>query len=93
MVLEVEHYGQIFLVNPEFQSYRDPKMAERLLLYHVLLWMEHDSIEHDQPLPVRSYVISLFKQAKVARFPLRWLLPGEPQEGLSLLGPVETQFG
>jgi hypothetical protein len=73
VVLEVERYSEIFLVNPEIQSYRDPEMAERLLLYHVLLW-----IEYEKSLPVRSCVISLFKQAKVAHSPLRWLLPGEP---------------
>jgi predicted transposase YdaD len=70
-VLEVERHGQIFIVNPEFQSYWDRKMAERLLLYHVLLYCEHK-------LPVRSYTIALLKRAKMAPSPLLWTQPGEP---------------
>jgi hypothetical protein len=70
-VLEVERNGQIFIVNPEFQSYWDREMAERSLLYHVLLWSEHK-------LPVRSYIIALMKKAKMAPPPLLWTQPGEP---------------
>ncbi|HWS84577.1 MAG TPA: hypothetical protein VN207_10000 [Ktedonobacteraceae bacterium] len=46
-------------------------MAERLLLYHVLLWDEHE-------LPVRSCVLALLKRATVDPSPLLWTQPGEP---------------
>ncbi len=51
-------------------------MAERLLLYHVLLWSEHRS--DDKSLSVRSCVVSLWKKAKVDPSPLLWTQPGEP---------------
>jgi hypothetical protein len=70
-VLEVERYCETFIFNPEFQSSQDTAMAERLLLYHVLLCNEH------KPLPVRSCVLALLKRAKVDRSPLLWMQPGE----------------
>lgn len=70
-VLDVQRYGERFIVNPEIQSYQDTKMADRLLLYHVLLWSEYKC-------PVRSYVIVLLKRAKMAPSPLLWTQPGEP---------------
>ena len=36
-VLEVERFSKTFIYNPEFQSSQDTGMAERLLLYHMLL--------------------------------------------------------
>jgi len=75
-VLEVERYGETFIFNPEFQSAQDSKMAERLLLYHMLLWSEHSS--QGKSLPVRSCVVSLWKKAKVNPSPLLWTQPGEP---------------
>ena len=76
VVLEVERYNEIFLFNPEIQSAHDKKMAERLLLYHMLLWSQHR--RQDKSLPVRSCVVSLWKKAKVAASPLLWTQPGEP---------------
>jgi hypothetical protein len=75
-VLEVHRYSETFIFNPEFQSSQDTEMAERLLLYHVLLWSEHR--RQDTSLPVRSCVVSLWKKAKVAPSPLLWTQPGEP---------------
>jgi hypothetical protein len=75
-VLEVERYGEIFIFNPELQSSQDKEIAERLLLYHMLLWSQHRS--KDRSLPVRSCVVSLWKRAKVAASPLLWTQPGEP---------------
>jgi predicted transposase YdaD len=77
-VLEVERYEDIFLFNPDFQSASDTEMAERSLLYHVLL---ANSIEHrreGKQLAVRSCVVALWKRAKVAPSPLRLRQPGEP---------------
>jgi len=51
-------------------------MAERLLLYHMLLWSQHRS--EDKSLPARSCVVSLWHKAKVAPSPLLWTQPGEP---------------
>ena len=47
-------------------------MAERLLLYHMLLCSQY------KPLPVRSCVLALLKRAKVDPPPLLWTQPGEP---------------
>jgi hypothetical protein len=75
-VLEVERYDEPFIFNPEFQSAQDKEMAERLLLYHMLLWSQF--WRQDRSLPVRSCVVSLWKKAKVAPSPLLWTQPGEP---------------
>ncbi|HEY4035765.1 MAG TPA: hypothetical protein VGL94_17550 [Ktedonobacteraceae bacterium] len=75
-VLEVERYDEIFIFNPEFQSAQDKEMAERLLLYHMLLWSQFR--RQDRTLPVRSCVVSLWKKAQVALSPLLWIQPGEP---------------
>jgi hypothetical protein len=76
VVLEVERFDDIFIYNPEFQSYRDNNMAERSLLYHILLGCEFRTPK-DQPLAMRSCVVTLFKQAKMKPAPLRWFQPGE----------------
>ncbi len=70
-VLEVERHGERFIFNPEFQSAQDIAMAERLLLYHVLLWDEYK-------LPVRTCVLALLPRAKIPLSPLLWTQPGEP---------------
>ena len=75
-VLEVKRYGETFIFNPEFQSAQDKEMAERLLLYHMLLWGQHR--RQDVSLPVRSCVVSLWKKAQMAPSPLLWTQPGEP---------------
>lgn len=75
-VLEVERYDERFIFNPEFQSAQDQEMAERLLLYHMLLWSQFR--RPGKSLPVRSCVVSLWKKAQVAPSPLLWMLPGEP---------------
>lgn len=75
-VLEVERYDEIFLFNPEFQSSQDTEMAERLLLYHMLLWSQFH--RQGRSLAVRSCVVSLWEKAQVAPSPLLWTQPGEP---------------
>ena len=75
-VLEVERYDETFIFNPEFQSAQDSEMAERSLLYHVLLGSQHR--RQNKPLPVRSCVVSLWKRAKMAPSPLLLMQPGEP---------------
>jgi len=70
-VLEVERFEEMFIFNPESQSYQDDEMAERLLLYHVLLWSEYKS-------PVRTCVLALLPRAKIPPSPLLWTQPGEP---------------
>jgi hypothetical protein len=76
VVLEVERRNAIFIYNPELQSYQDKNMAERPLLYHVLLGYEFRT-PNDQPRPVRSCVVALFKQAKMKSSFLHWLRPGD----------------
>ncbi len=75
-VLEVKRYEKSFIYNPEFQSGKDQGMAERLLLYYMLLWSQFRL--QDKLLPVRSCVVSLWKKAKMASPPLLWMRPGEP---------------
>jgi hypothetical protein len=79
-VLEVERYNEIFLYNPEFQSSQDKKMAERLLLYHILVWDEFQRKEEykEKDFAVRSCVLALFERAKISPSPLLWTQPGEP---------------
>jgi len=76
VVLEVERYDEPFIFNPELQSSQDSEMAERLLLYHMLLWSQFR--RQGRSLPVRSCVVSLWKKAKVDPSPLLWTQPGEP---------------
>lgn len=77
-VLEVERYNKSFIYNPEFQSSQDQEMAERLLLYHLLLWSQFR--RQGRSLLVRSCVVSLWKKAQVTPSPLLWMQPGEPPE-------------
>ena len=80
VVLEVERYDEIFIYNPEIQSSQDTKMAERLLLYHMLVWDEFQRKEEykDKDFAVRSSVLALFERAKIPPSPLLWTQPGEP---------------
>ena len=66
-VLEVARHDEIFIYNPEVQSSQDTKMAERLLLYHVLVWDEFQRKEEykEKDLAVRSSVLALFERAKI----------------------------
>jgi hypothetical protein len=75
-VLEVERYEKSFIYNPEFRSGKDQEMAERLLLYYMLLWSQFRL--QGKLLPVRSCVVSLWKKAKMTPPPLLWIRPGEP---------------
>jgi len=75
VVMEVKRNGRRFIINIEFQTYKDAKMAERLLLYHVLLWWHHKGL-----LPVKSYVIYLLANDTIAQPPLSWTAPGEDNE-------------
>ena len=75
-VLEVIRYDELFMFNPEFQSAYDGRMAERSLLYHVLVSHQHS--RNKRPLPVRSCVVLLWERAKMASSPLRLMRPGEP---------------
>jgi len=75
-VLEVQRYDETFIFNPELQSAQDSEMAERSLLYHVLLGSQHR--RDNKPLPVRSCVVSLWRRAKMAPSPLLLTQPGEP---------------
>jgi predicted transposase YdaD len=61
--------GEEILIHIEFQTYHDPKIAERLLRYNVLAQGEYQK-------PVRSYVIFLLKDGPVAPSPLLWTVPG-----------------
>ena len=85
-LLEVERYDEIFIYNPEFQSSQDTKMAERLLLYHILVWDEFQRREEykKKNLAVRSCVLALFERAKIPPSPLLWTQPGEPSGFLDL---------
>ena len=79
-VLEVQRYDETFLFNPEFQSSHDKKMAERLLLYHMLLWGEFQRKEEykKKEVAIRSSVLALFDRAKIPASPLLWTQPGDP---------------
>jgi len=80
VVLEVERYSEIFIFNPEFQSSQDKKMAERLLLYHMLLWDEFQRKEEykNRDLAIRTCVLALLERTKIPPSPLLWIQPGEP---------------
>lgn len=58
------------MVNLEIQTYIDPKMAERLLRYNVLIRTEYD-------IPVISIVIHLLDDGEIAISPLIWTVPNE----------------
>lgn len=58
------------MVNLEIQTYNDPKMAERLLRYNVLIRTEYD-------IPVMSIVIHLLDDGEIAISPLIWTVPNE----------------
>ena len=79
-VLEVKRHDETFIFNPEFQSSHDKKMAERLLLYHMLLWDEFQRKDEykEKELAIRSCVLALFERAKIPPSPLLWTQPGEP---------------
>jgi hypothetical protein len=55
-------------------------MAERLLLYHILVWDEFQRREEykKKNLAVMSCVLALFERAKIPPSPLLWAQPGEP---------------
>ena len=79
-VLEVERYDEIFIFNPEFQSSQDRKMAERLLLYHMLIWDQFQRKDEykEKDLAIRTCVLAPFERAKIPPSPLLWTQPGEP---------------
>lgn len=62
--------GKEALVNIELQTYYDPKIAERLLRYNVLLTTEYN-------LPVDSFVIHLLDDTELPRSPLHWTIHGK----------------
>ncbi len=63
-----------FIFNPEFQTYKEDHIPERLLLYNVLLWWQYEQ------LPVRSEVIYLTRNEKIEQPPLCQPMPGEPNK-------------
>src|SRR4051812_8864029 len=70
-IIEAWHpRGERFLFNPEFQTYKQAYIPERLLLYNVLLWWQYK-------LRVRSEVIYLIRNDQIDRPPLCWPIPGE----------------
>jgi hypothetical protein len=69
-LLEVVSHGQPMLLHIEFQSTRDPTMAERLLRYNVIARMQ-------QKLPILSRVLYLLPDGSVPTPPLRWDVPGQ----------------
>ena len=60
-----------FLFNPEFQTYNEDRIPDRLLMYNVLLSQQY------YPLRVRSEVIYLTKNDQIEQSPLCWPMPGE----------------
>lgn len=65
-----EEGSENVLVNVELQAYYDPKMAERLLRYNVLLRTEYN-------VPVRSFAIHLLDDTELPASPLIWTVPGK----------------
>src|SRR5437588_8624561 len=59
-----------FLFNPEFQTYKEGYIPERLLLYNVLLRWQYK-------LPVRSEVIYLTRNEQIEQPPFCWPTPGK----------------
>jgi predicted transposase YdaD len=68
-------WGSDFICNVECQAYEDREMAERMLLYEVLLWWEYK-----ERYPVRSCLLALIEEAQIAQSPLIWTAPGKPKE-------------
>jgi predicted transposase YdaD len=66
-----------FLFNPEFQTYKEDYIPERLLLYNVLLWWQYK-------LPVRSEVIYLTRNEEIEQPPLCWPTHGKRNNEQSL---------
>ena len=65
-IIEAWHWrGKRFLLNLEFQTYKEAHIPERLLLYNVLLWWQYK-------LPVRSEVAYLTSNEQIDRPPLCW---------------------
>ena len=67
-LIEVTANGQPMLLHIEFQTYNDATMAERLLLYNVLLMNVYQ-------LPVLSCVIYLLRDGTVSQSPLDVFVP------------------
>jgi len=55
-------------------------MAERLLLYHMLIWDQFQRKDEykEMDLAIRACVLALFERAKIPPSPLLWTQPGEP---------------
>ncbi len=55
-------------------------MAERLLLYHMLIWDQFQRKDEykEKDLAIRTCVLALFERAKIPSSPLLWTQPGEP---------------
>ncbi len=68
VLLEVGIEEQRMLLHIEFQTYNDSTMAERLLLYNVLVMSVYK-------LPVLSCVIYLLRDGPVPQSPLRVIIP------------------
>lgn len=66
--VEIEETGERILVHIEFQTYTDPTMAERLLVYNV-----NTSLKYKKP--VLSIVWHLMNDAAIAPSPLIWQVP------------------
>jgi hypothetical protein len=69
----IEAWGPIddrFIFNGEFQTYKEDRLAERLLMYNVLLSQQH------YPLHVRSEGIYLIRNDQIDQPPLCWSMPG-----------------
>jgi hypothetical protein len=70
-IIEAWHWiGRRFLLNLEFQTYKEAYIPEKLLLYNVLLWWQYK-------LPVRSEVAYLTSNEQIDRPPLCWPTLGE----------------
>ncbi len=67
-LLDVVVDGKLMLLHIEFQTYNDSTMAERLLLYNVLVRSVHK-------LPVLSCVIYLLRDGNIQKSPLRLTVP------------------
>ncbi len=70
-IIEAWHWtGKRFLLNLEFQTYKEAHIPEKLLLYNILLWWQYK-------LPVRSEVAYLTSNEQIDRPPLCWPTLGE----------------
>ena len=76
--------GKVFLAQLEIQTEPDDEIAERLVLYQVLLRWDH--YKRDKIwVPVSSSVLHLTKAHKDLQVPLRWTAPGEDDEDEKVL--------